>query len=57
MRFENSRAAAYVHALRRLEVVLGREGKGFALGYLLSDHIGIMAGVDLEAAVVGPEVD
>lgn len=26
-------------------------------GNLLSDHIGLVIGLDLEAAVVGPEVD
>ena len=35
----------------------GREGKGTAREYSLSDHVRIVARVDLEAAVVGPEVD
>ena len=39
-----------------LAKVMGREGKGLPAN-LLSDHVGIVTCLDLEAAVVGPEVD
>lgn len=33
------------------------KGRKAAYQYLLSDHVGIMAGFDFEGAVVGPQVN
>lgn len=38
-------------------MLLAVKGRKAAYQYLLSDHVGIVAGFDFEGAVVGPEVN